>query len=87
AAVLGGFRQVVELLLKAGAVINTEGKRKHCRIGLANPLQVASYHGHRETVKLLLDAGADVNAQGGSLGNALYAATYNDHPDVVKLLL
>ncbi|KAJ1323080.1 ankyrin repeat domain-containing protein 50 [Microdochium nivale] len=74
-------KNIVQLLLDAGADVNAQGGE------CGNALQAASHTGDKDIVQLLLDAGADVNAQGGEFGNALQAASYTGDKDIVQLLL
>jgi hypothetical protein len=81
AAAYEGHREIVQLLLSAGASVNARG-------GLfGNALQAASVRGNREIVHLLLGAGADVHAQGGHYGNALQASSFYGDPAIVQVLL
>ncbi|WDK21587.1 hypothetical protein CGRA01v4_12877 [Colletotrichum graminicola] len=69
AASIGGHREIVQLLLDAGANVDAIGGE--CNTAL----QAASIGGHREIVQLLLNAGANVSAKLGS--TALQAASAN----------
>jgi hypothetical protein len=80
-AALLNLREVVKILLNAGADVNAQGGE------YSNALQAASWEGNEQVVKILLDAGADVNAQGGEYGNALQAASWEGNEQVVKILL
>jgi ankyrin repeat protein len=62
-------RNVIEMLLGAGADVNMQGGFFN------NALQLASCCCHKAIIDMLLLAGADINAQGGFLGNALQAAS------------
>ncbi|EPS37587.1 hypothetical protein H072_8705 [Dactylellina haptotyla CBS 200.50] len=64
----GPEKDIVELLLAAGADVNAQGGE------YGNALQAAAFGQEKDIVELLLAAGADVNAQGGKYGNALQAA-------------
>ncbi|KAF8336030.1 ankyrin repeat-containing domain protein [Amanita rubescens] len=81
AASLGGYNEIVELLLDRGADVNAQGGI----YGYA--LQAASERGRNEIAKLLLDKGAYVNAAGGHYKHALQAASQGGHNEIVKLLL
>jgi ankyrin repeat protein len=71
-----GYREVVELLLSAGADVKDTS------------LHVASRNGHKEVVEQLLNAGADVNAKTrGTLYTSLHTASRKGHKKVVELLL
>ena len=71
---------MVQILLDAGADVNTQGGF------FSNALQAASVRGHYQVVQILLDAGADVNTQGGFYSNA-QAASVQGHYQVVQMLL
>jgi ankyrin repeat protein len=81
AASHAGHKDIVSLLLQAGADVNATGEQH------GSSLQAASYRGHRDIVSLLLQAGADVNATGGEHGSSLEAAWYAGNNDIFKLLL
>ena len=57
-ACCGGFLDVADFLIKAGADIE---------LGASTPLMEAAQEGHLELVKYLLEARADVNAQTGTV--------------------
>ena len=80
-ASLVGLNSAVQVLLKKGADVNTQGGE------YGNALQAASVRGHDKIVELLLGKGADVNAQGGVFGNALQAASVRGRDKIVELLL
>jgi len=77
-ACCGGFLEVADFLIKAGADIE---------LGASTPLMEASQEGHLELVKYLLEAKADVNATTGTRDTALTYACENGHTDVADLLL
>ena len=81
AASLHGHRQIVQLLLRNGAIVDAEDGDH------ANALYLASSNGHCDIINELVNAGANVNAQGELLGNALCAATTNSYSGAVRLLL
>ena len=64
AASFEGHKEVVQLLLEKGAIINAVGE-------YGNALSAASYQGRGEIVHLLLDKGANFNAtvKGLSIAN------------------
>ncbi|OBT82577.1 hypothetical protein VE02_08684 [Pseudogymnoascus sp. 03VT05] len=83
-----GYKEIVCLLLTAGAEINAQSGRDDC----GNALQAASSNGHNDVVKVLLSKGANVNAQRKDYSTALYstalqAATNRGHDNTVRLLL
>ncbi|XP_064092419.1 ankyrin repeat domain-containing protein 17-like [Macrobrachium nipponense] len=77
-ACCGGFRDVADLLIKAGADLE---------LGASTPLMEAAQEGHRDLVEYLIDAGANVNAQTSTGDTALTYACENGHTDVADLLL
>ncbi|KAJ7444203.1 hypothetical protein FB451DRAFT_1568475 [Mycena latifolia] len=81
AASSNGHIHLVELLIDAGAKINSED------VQYGNALYAAAEAGHEPAVQLLIEKGADVNAQGGHYGNALQAASCNGTESVVQLLI
>ncbi len=84
-----GHKDVVELLLRYGAVVNAEDSDK------ATPLHQAVYAGHGNIVEVLLAHGANVNAPAwGEVGDfhefddtPLHLAARRGHTDVAALLL
>ncbi|XP_071107805.1 ankyrin repeat domain-containing protein 17-like isoform X5 [Haliotis cracherodii] len=77
-ACCGGFLEVADFLIKAGADIE---------LGCSTPLMEAAQEGHLELVKYLLDHNANVHAQTGTGDTALTYACENGHTDVAELLL
>ena len=78
-----GHKDVVQLLLDAGAEPNKEDKKGF------TPLYPAAVVGHKDVVLLLLDRGADPK-KGGGHGrglNPLLGASCYGHKDVVQLLV
>ena len=75
-----GFKDVVELLLKAGADVNAKSK------GGWTALMYASNNDRKDVVELLLKAGADINAKGKDGWTALMLASNNGYEGIVKLL-
>jgi ankyrin repeat protein len=73
--------EIVEMMLDAGADVNTQVDTLYSALGLA----VSS--GHNELAELLLNKGADVNKQGGKYGCALGSAAHAGHEESVELLL
>jgi len=78
-----GNKDVVELLLKAGAVVNQADKYG------CTPLHKVVFKVHKDIVELLLKAGAAVNQADKHGCTPLYKAVLvlTDNKDVVKLLL
>lgn len=76
-----GHRQVVEVLLKAGANPNLETEDK------ATPLFIAAQMGHGAIVKMLLANGADVEILNFTNASPLFIASQHNHVDIVKVLL
>eukprot|EP00095_Tigriopus_kingsejongensis_P010708 maker-scaffold179_size282488-snap-gene-1.25 protein:Tk10708 transcript:maker-scaffold179_size282488-snap-gene-1.25-mRNA-1 annotation:"ankyrin repeat and kh domain-containing protein 1" len=77
-ACCGGFLEVADFLIKAGADIE---------LGASTPLMEASQEGHLDLVRYLLEAGANVNAVTTTSDTALTYACENGHTDVADLLL
>lgn len=77
-ACCGGFLEVVDFLIKAGAEISA---------GANTPLMEASQEGHLDLVKYLIVAGADVNAATSSDDTALMYACDNGHTEVAEVLI
>ena len=77
-ACCGGFTEVADFLLKAGADIE---------LGASTPLMEAAQEGHLELVKYLLENHANVHAQTQTGDTALTYACENGHTDVGDLLL
>ncbi len=71
-ALFEGRKQVVDLLLAAGADIN---------------LYEAAYMGHAEKVRHLIDAGADISAKDAENDTPLYLAILGGHADAAEVLL
>ncbi|KAF5300066.1 hypothetical protein FQA39_LY11258 [Lamprigera yunnana] len=77
-ACCGGFSEVADFLIKAGADIE---------LGASTPLMEAAQEGHLELVKYLLENNANVRAQTQTGDTALTYACENGHTDVADLLL
>lgn len=77
-ACCGGFLEVADFLIKAGADIE---------LGASTPLMEAAQEGRLELVKYLLSAGANVHACTQTNDTALTYACENGHTDVADLLL
>jgi len=75
-----GQKDVVELLLKAGADVNAITEDGW------TPLMMAS-NGQKDVVELLLKAGADVNAITEDGWTPLMRASWYGHKDIIELLL
>lgn len=82
-ALLGGKKQVADVLLKSGAGVKmdelSEGGRKH--------LHAAAAIGHTQLVKVLLDNRADIESPDGAGFVPVMLATQHGHMPVVKLLV
>jgi len=75
------YREVVEVLLQAGADINTR-----CKKG-PTPLQTAAAKNHVLVSEFLISNGADVNMTGPRNMRAVHNAIYNGHAEVLEVLL
>ena len=84
AAAHKGNKDVVEILIDAGANINFQGKSYG---GYGSALLAAAREGYLDIVQALLKAGADPNAQGRFLGNPLQAAVQSGSESLVRVLL
>ncbi|CAL1272132.1 unnamed protein product [Larinioides sclopetarius] len=71
-ACCGGFLEVADFLIKAGADIE---------LGASTPLMEAAQEGHLELVRYLINAGANVNATTATGDTALTYACENGHTD------
>ena len=76
-----GHKEVVELLLKAGA-----DPDKYSSQG-STPLNLAADRGYKEVVQLLLNSGADPDKTDSHGNTPLQKASVEEHEDVVKMLL
>ncbi|XP_044743261.1 ankyrin repeat and KH domain-containing protein 1 isoform X4 [Chrysoperla carnea] len=77
-ACCGGFLEVADFLIKAGADLE---------LGASTPLMEASQEGHIDLVRFLLESNADVHAQTQTGDTALTYACENGHTDVANILL
>ena len=76
-----GNKNVVHLLVKAGADVNRADKRGH------TPLQTATSFGHNDIAEMLLDYGADPNRADEDGLAPLHKAAGDDNWELVKLLI
>ncbi|WP_235283204.1 ankyrin repeat domain-containing protein [Methanosarcina sp. 2.H.A.1B.4] len=76
-----GHRDVVELLIKAGAYPNIQNKNGN------TTLNIAAAQGYKEIVELLIKSGANLNIQDTKGSTALMFAATGGHKDVVELLI
>lgn len=74
-------KEVVEILLTKGALINAKN------ISEETPLHIASLQGHSEIVTILLDNGADKEARDSYGYTPLHYAAQGNHKKVVEILL
>ncbi|KAK4336959.1 hypothetical protein RND71_043409 [Anisodus tanguticus] len=77
-ACCGGFLEVADFLIRAGADIE---------LGANTPLMESAQEGHLDLCKLLIENGANVNARSANGDSALMLASENDHYEVVKFLI
>ena len=75
-----GHKELVEILISKGAVINAPTEN-----GLT-PLHQAAYFGHKDVVEFLISKGADVNATSINGATPLHYATIYDQKAVIALL-
>lgn len=76
-AALGGYPEMVELLIKSGAKVSGEN---------CYPLEMAAVSGDLEIIKYLLSNGADINERSDK-SHPLGAAAEYGHLEIVKFLL
>jgi serine/threonine-protein phosphatase 6 regulatory ankyrin repeat subunit B len=76
----GENTEVIDILLKAGAKVNLQGK------GGYTALMWASFNGDRETVNVLLKAGAAPNLKDENGDTALSKASKRGHKEIVNIL-
>ncbi len=76
-----GHKEIIELLIKAGANLNTA-----TNTGIT-ALFMAAQNGHKEIVELLIKAGADLNTPQKDGVTALYMASQDGHKEIVELLV
>lgn len=79
-AATGGNPEIVALLLKNGAIVDSSAPNG------STPLMMAAMFGSTETVKQLLEAGANPNAKNAGGQTALDYATNGSRPDAIALL-
>jgi ankyrin repeat protein len=79
-AAAGGNREVVELLLKAGAYVDGQDN-----MGLT-ALMLAVTNGHKDVVECLLNAGAGIDIYNKFDGTALTIARSAEYTDIEELL-
>ena len=80
-----GLRQVVEILVGAGA--DLVGSSSGNDMSSMTPLIGAIEGGNEAVVDLLLECGVDVNVVGGWGSTALHQAAWYGHETIVKLLI
>ena len=78
-----GHKEVVDYLIKAGAVLNSQSKNDL----EVTPLQSAVAGGHLEVVRLLLEAGASPNVQDRGGYTPLHVAAQSGYVEIVHSLL
>ncbi|KAL6701080.1 hypothetical protein J3F84DRAFT_402945 [Trichoderma pleuroticola] len=75
-----GYKQIVQMMLEAGADVDTQGS-------FGTSLQIAAYRGQGEIVQMLLDNGANMDSHANSTNTALCEASGQGHGKIVKMLL
>ena len=78
AAILGGDRRTIDLLLEHKAEVNPP---------TFAPLGIAAQFGDLETVRRLIERGADLNKGSPNTGSPLNLSLVNGHPVVARLLI
>ncbi|MBP3499228.1 MAG: ankyrin repeat domain-containing protein [Akkermansia sp.] len=76
-----GDARVLQMLLAAGADVNTPNQEGHYALGSA------AAQGKADHVRILLEAGADVNAVDGNGDTALLNAAWATNPESLQILL
>jgi len=79
-AALCGSRCVVEMLIAAGADVNTKNEQE------STPLDMAALRGHRNIADILLQHGANPDTKDKIGSTPLHWAAFQGHVDVVELL-
>jgi hypothetical protein len=79
-AVQNGDRELLELLIQAGADINVKNSRG------STPIHIAVIRGYQELVELLLRAGADITIQDDAGFTALQIALEKGDESIINLL-
>ncbi|KKO97167.1 hypothetical protein THAR02_10726 [Trichoderma harzianum] len=75
-----GYKEGVQMLLDAGADVDTQGL-------FGTPLQIAAYNGHGDIVQMLLGNGASLDSHASRTNTALCGASGRGHGEIVKMLL
>ena len=83
-----GHEEVVRLLIKADADLNT---KKYYNEGsttrnLGTPLHVAAQDGHEAVVRALVELGANLHKARNRGATPLYSAAHNSHAAIVQIL-
>lgn len=95
-AILGGDREIIEILLAYGAAVNPESQSEKFSWHYVTPLHLAAQHDRLAVCELLIERGADVNSKmppkyGIGLDNPmqtpLYHAVQSGDPKLVRLLI
>ena len=81
-AASSGKAEIIRLLIKHGAKVDTKGIGDH-----TTPLYMAVLMGHLEVVKILVAAGADVNAMSMALSTPLDTARSKGFKEIEEFLL
>lgn len=76
-----GRKEVVEVLLAAGADVNAQIEKGY------TPLLIAAHFERKEIVEMLLASGADVNAKISSHVTSLYIAAQYGQKEIVEILM
>ena len=80
AACCWGNREIAQLLVRAGADVNTAATN-------STPMEIAAFNGHCEIMELLYSYGADVNMRNGQGCSPLMAAASTNQINAVIFLL
>lgn len=82
-AVWKGHKEVVELLLEAGADVNAHNENDHWG---TTPLHAAAHANQAAIAQLLIDHGADVNAKDREGRTPMFHTTFHKARAVAKVL-
>jgi len=87
AAGSGGHKEIVELLIANGAVVNAfSSSTNFMSTNSLTPLHTAAYWGRKEITELFIANGADVNAKFEDGETPLDTAISRKHPETADLL-
>jgi len=80
-AAFKGYKEICEMLIKAGADVNFRDFYGN------TPLHNAVRMNHKVIAELLINNKADINTKNYTQDNLIFYAAYFEHPDMVKYLI